>query len=124
MSGNLLSGSGLTTFLRGQVMILPNDGSFTWADAEKAAILSQAAVNPSAAGKLYQATCDLIVAPISPNGSTQFGDLTLPAWSAYSAQTITWTAGQVTSTGLAEMDGDSVAFTLPSGAIGQTIYGY
>jgi hypothetical protein len=105
-------------------MILSLDGTFTWTDAEKAAILEQSAISSPPAGQLYEATCDLIVAAIDPTGSTQFGNLTLPAWTGYAAQTITWTAAQITLLDLAELDGESVEFALPANAVGQTIYGW
>jgi len=96
----------------------------TLIDASNVAILAQAIVSPSAVGELYHATCDLIIAPITPTGRTQFGDLTIPAWAAYAAQTITWLAPSSQTVGYTEMDGDSVSFALPAGAVGQTIYGW
>jgi len=104
-------------------MIL-GDVTVTLTDLGKAAILNQAIVSPGAVGQLHGATCDVFVAAITPTGSTQLGDLTLPAWVGYSAQTITWIAAAVVSVGLAEMDGSSVEFTLPSAAISQTLYGW
>jgi len=98
--------------------------TITLIDASNVAILAQAIVSPSAVGELYHATCDLIVAPIVPTGRTQFGDLTIPAWGGYAAQTITWNAPTSQTVGDTEMDGASVSFTLPSGAVSQTIYGW
>lgn len=96
----------------------------TLTDASNAAILNQAKVSGATVGELHLATCDLVVGPITPTGSTQFGDLTLPAWGAYAAQTITWNAAAILTVGNVQMDGNSVAFALPSGAIGQTIYAW
>jgi hypothetical protein len=104
--------------------MLLGPGTQTIVDAGAVAILNQAIVAAATVGPLHNATVDLVVASIAPTPNTQFGDLTIPAWTGYAAQTVTWTAAQTTSPGVDEIDGDSVAFTLPSTAVGQTIYGW
>jgi hypothetical protein len=96
----------------------------TVVDAGKVKLLNQGKVSPAAVGSLFAATCDLFVSAIVPTGNTQFGDLTLPAWTAYSAQAITWNNAAQQVVDLAQMDGDSVTFALPANSVGQTIYGW
>lgn len=99
-------------------------GTLTVVDAGKVEIFNQSKVSPGAVGKLFAATCDIFVAALTPTGATQFGDLSLPAWPAYAAQAITWNNSDIVVTGTTELLGDSVEFALPSGAVGQTVYGW
>lgn len=74
-------------------------------------------------GPLFEASVGLVGNDLTPSPETVLGDITVPTWTAYAPQVITWNTPTSDGMGGFTALGDSVQFTSGANA-DQFVYGY